>query len=521
MSNVAILFYRTLSSQSAASLSAGYIAAYLRKQGHTVKLFLLDKGAGTDDTGHIDFTGFDAIFYKPNFKDIDRLVTNLKSIKKVILFGPYAFLNSTHILNTFPEVFAILKPNHEAHVVLEPDERAFVLREKKEERAQIINPIANIWPARDIEETENLKIANIEASRGCVNRCAFCHIGLISKMLDSPVFTRDMDDLWAEIKSLKRLGKKYVIFNDSVLAGGGKHQKKWLKDLRSKAEESPYFMAYMTLNNLTEPSLIELLSETNFIRIFVGIETVSKESLHGFSKDVKFDQYAAIKKKLHKHFIIPHIGFMLFHPYTSRQEIKDGLTYLYEYDELHRFGVVNEATRVIYNSALYLRLMRDGLLKDKSGIYDFKDKEVGQLYEKFIRTFKQIDVPLLERIEHLFVTGEFIDNLVRRLYSPDEKYMENYAAVKKIRKRYSRHFFELCMKMVEKKAIDAQAERTFFMNLWQDLEDHWQELIIHAKATGFTEPLEWIASGNCSPEPDKTKGYDGRSTKTRSGEIKL
>lgn len=41
--NIAVIFYRTLSSQSAASVSAGYIASNLRRLGHNVSLFLLKK----------------------------------------------------------------------------------------------------------------------------------------------------------------------------------------------------------------------------------------------------------------------------------------------------------------------------------------------------------------------------------------------------------------------------------------------------------------------------------------------
>ena len=40
--NIQIIFYRTLSSQSAASLTCGYLATSLRKLGYEVKLTLLN-----------------------------------------------------------------------------------------------------------------------------------------------------------------------------------------------------------------------------------------------------------------------------------------------------------------------------------------------------------------------------------------------------------------------------------------------------------------------------------------------
>lgn len=84
--NIAVIFYRTLSSQSAASVSAGYIASNLRRLGHNVSLFLLKKEASSGDIAPI-ISGikWDIIFYKPNFKDVDRLEYNISDIRKTFL----------------------------------------------------------------------------------------------------------------------------------------------------------------------------------------------------------------------------------------------------------------------------------------------------------------------------------------------------------------------------------------------------------------------------------------------------
>ena len=104
--NIAIIFYRTLSSQSAASLSAGYIAANLKRIGYNAKLFLLKKEEDYNDIKPIiSDTVWDIIFYKPNFKDYDRIEKNLENIKKhypkakVILFGPLAYINQQKFIN--------------------------------------------------------------------------------------------------------------------------------------------------------------------------------------------------------------------------------------------------------------------------------------------------------------------------------------------------------------------------------------------------------------------------------------
>ena len=69
---------------------------------------------------------------------------------------------------------------------------------------------------------------------------------------------------------------------------------------------------------------------------------------------------------LHHH-IVPHIGFILYHPYTSIEEIINNIDFLNLSDELHRFGVVYEKMRIFPNTDLYNTLKNDKLLIKKSG----------------------------------------------------------------------------------------------------------------------------------------------------------
>ena len=76
---------------------------------------------------------------------------------------------------------------------------------------------------------------------------------------------------------------------------------------------------------------------------------------------------------------------------------------------------------MIYNTPLYFQTLRDGLLTSTDGIkfsYSFYDKQVQKIFNSFRQVFNDIDVPLLERIEYLFVTSVFIDNFIYRNYTP-------------------------------------------------------------------------------------------------------
>lgn len=89
------------------------------------------------------------------------------------------------------------------------------------------------------------------------------------------------------------------------------------------------------------------------------------------------------------------------------------------------------------------------------------------------------------------------------------------------RKQYSTDFLKLCLNIIEGKVINTQEEHKKYFTFWQILENFWHTLIISAQNIGFDNPLEWIASGNCNPEPIKDKNYTGRCLETRSGRIRV
>ncbi|MBP3545505.1 MAG: radical SAM protein [Alphaproteobacteria bacterium] len=530
--NIAIIFYRTLSSQSAASLSAGYIAANLKRIGYNAKLFLLKKEEDYNDIKPIiSDTVWDIIFYKPNFKDYDRIEKNLENIKKhypkakVILFGPLAYINQQKFINKFSEIEGIMCPDAEVNWNSYSDILTSLIKENYVPNMQN-NNIYVCSPSRDIEIAEDLKIANIEASRWCRRQCAFCHVGLISKLAHKKIWIRTPEEVVDEIIELKKINKKYFIFNDPVLCGGGENTKKWINKFHEliKNNSDIFFMAYLTLNDIKDKSFIRYLENANFIRVFVGIESAQKETLHLFNKGIDVNNYFEIKKTLKKHNIIPHIGFMVFHPYVTVEEIKTNLFYLHKNDELHRFGVVFEPTRIIYNTPLYNKALKDNLLDLSDDIkisYSFYNKDVQEIFNRFRKIFGEIDVPLFERIEHLFVTSEFIDNMVKKVYSPSKEYKNSYQNIKRYRKKYSSDFLKLSLDIIENIHIDTSKERKKFFKFWQKLENVWADFIFITKKLGFSNPLEWIASGNCNPEPIKDENYTGKCLETRSGRIRV
>ena len=523
--NIKILFYRTLSSQSAASVSCGCLATALRHMNHQVEIHLLNPYK--NELNKIDFTHTRYVFYKVNFKDVKFLKRNISIIRKqnskikLILLGPYTFFWKDILLKDF-KIDAILLPNCESNISLDLRNNIYLTQQRPtiHDNYKQLRDYSCV-PSRDIETKEPLKIVNIEAARGCYNNCSFCHVSQICNHFQKRIFRRLPDEVLSEIENLQKMGKKYFIFNDPVLWGRSQIFGSEIQQFCEKSAllNNTYFMAYLNLSVLSERS-IQLLEKGHFIRLFIGLETSDSDALKIYNKNVQVNTYARTKKLLLKHHIVPHIGFMLYHPYTSIKEIVQNIQFLYEVDELHRFGVVYEKMRVFPHTDLYSKLERDKLLVKKSSLsvdYLFKDRKVQNFYNYFVKNVATVNLAIFERIEYIFTCAEFVNNFVK-LKKKNSYSKDIYNVIQKLRWIYSKVFLQfvrLSLKHRNVRYDDAIVQK--LMKIYVQLEKSWTEFINIVTNNCLSNPLEWIANGSYEPERDKDQT---NIIRTRSGCIR-
>jgi hypothetical protein len=142
------------------------------------------------------------------------------------------------------------------------------------------------------------------------------------------------------------------------------------------------------------------------------------------------------------------------------------------------------------------------------------------MYDRYQTCFAEIGVPLLERIEHLFVTGEFINNLLRREAAFTPRYEDCAIRLAKLRRRFSDRLRILCLDLSRRTIVEAD-ERERFQQLREQLELCWSKLLEEAETAGIDEPLAWISTGDLRPEYTRGICYDGRRLTTRSGVIEV
>lgn len=447
---IKIVFSQTLYSQSVASVSMGSLAAHLRMSGFQADLCFLDKG---------DLVSFETrlgdgdyiVIAKPNFKDFSvmfPLLERLKSFggtKRIFLCGPFAQLNADKLMSQFGWLDGIFVDQLEASSVrlLSTMSEDFVNWDllspgsiSRDTKSGLVGghvplsapiPLSNIpSPARDIEMMEDVSYVNIEASRGCLFNCSFCHIPLVSKSPrnGSSLNVRDPVLVVDEIERLnKELGKTLFIFNDSCFWGSEKDDARILRFCEEIARRKldVRFYVYMRGEPFIGDKVLLALVKAGLVRIFLGIENHTESSLVRFRKKIGPNSYEILKKKLDPLGVNIHIGYITFEPHSSLDDVLSNIEYLSDIGKLFRLGVILEPVRVIPGTILHSELIKEGLMS--SGLsfnevtygYRFEHEEVGRLLREWKGLFEGHLKKVAYRFEYYSTVSDILKILSERL----------------------------------------------------------------------------------------------------------
>jgi radical SAM superfamily enzyme YgiQ (UPF0313 family) len=142
----------------------------------------------------------------------------------------------------------------------------------------------------------------IEATRGCVFKCDFCGVRLFHQ---DTYRKRPVDTVVEEIRRMK--GRK-VLFTDDNLAGDFDYAKELFRRLIPLKK---WWMGQMSINCHKDGQLLELAAESGCFGVFIGFETINKETIDRVRKhqNVHHD-YKEVVSTLHKHGIGVAAGLM-------------------------------------------------------------------------------------------------------------------------------------------------------------------------------------------------------------------
>lgn len=140
------------------------------------------------------------------------------------------------------------------------------------------------------------KSANILTTRGCPFRCTFC---TTSRMF-SPYRQRSVDNVINEIKMYKRMGFKYMNFEDDNFTADKERAKEICRRMIAENLQFKETFFFGRTDMAKDEELLELLQKAHLTRVLIGIESLNQKALDSIHKcqniqDIK-DAAAACKK---------------------------------------------------------------------------------------------------------------------------------------------------------------------------------------------------------------------------------
>jgi hypothetical protein len=154
-------------------------------------------------------------------------------------------------------------------------------------------------PRFDLLKFDHYLYIGVQFSRGCPFTCEFCDI---IELYGRVPRTKSPPQMLAELNALYALGYRgHVDFVDDNLIGNKKAVKEFLPHLIAwqKAHNYPFMLSTEASINLSDDAqLLQLMRETNFFVIFVGIESPDTETLVHMSK--KQNTRRSIAESVHR-----------------------------------------------------------------------------------------------------------------------------------------------------------------------------------------------------------------------------
>lgn len=406
--NVGIFYFRSLYSQSISSISVGKFSDLLLNRGYNTNLGILKNDDFAFNRNQIKkILANDIIIYKTNYKDFEygirffEYIQKLYPNKKIYITGPFANLNKNRILNKYQFIDVIFNIQDMNDIeILFP-----IIKNTKIEKNSIVYGID-----REIEFEEKGKYINLEASTGCIYNCSFCHVNI----LNYPKSFVDVNLLVDEIDYLvNTMGKKYLIFNDSVFwknKGDSERILKLIELIKSKKIKF-YFMIYLSLTVKIPIEIINGLKEIGLIRVFFGVENISKKFQISNHKYVSEEDTKNFIKILEERNITYHIGFILFSYDTTYDELLMNLKFLKEIKKLFRPGILVEKMRILPGSENSDILFNSEDRIDQAYNYVIKDEKVENCYKLICKYFSKINI---RYFEHFFSSLNIAISILKR-----------------------------------------------------------------------------------------------------------
>jgi radical SAM superfamily enzyme YgiQ (UPF0313 family) len=229
-------------------------------------------------------------------ESLEQVVARSRNLgKKVVVGGPYVSTSSERLPDAdhiFVGEAETTLPEFLHDLELGVPQKIY----KADERPSLLNtPV----PDFGLVDMRKYSAMNIQYSRGCPFQCEFCDIIEIYGRVPR---TKSNGQMLAELDALKASGWRGLVFIvDDNFIGNKKNVRLFMPDLIewSRENENPFsYITEASVNLAEDDSLLQMMEDAGFRRVFLGIETPVEESLKEAQKgqNTRRDLLDSVKK---------------------------------------------------------------------------------------------------------------------------------------------------------------------------------------------------------------------------------
>ncbi len=196
---------------------------------------------------------------------------------------------------------------------------------------------------------------NIFGSRGCYGGCTFCYINPFYGAADMhcPKWRgRSPENIIAEIDQIiAQTDYRYFYFTDPNFYGPGKAGKERVLKLAALLKERHITFGIEARANDIEPETTRALVEAGLKNILVGLESGRNESLKRLKKHTTVEDNERALRVLREAGIEPSVGFIMFEPDSTIEDLKINLDFL---KRNHLLDTLEISVNVLYHHQIIL-----------------------------------------------------------------------------------------------------------------------------------------------------------------------
>lgn len=229
------------------------------------------------------------------------------------------------------------------------------------------------FPVRT-EALFRLPEVNLQGSRGCYGGCTFCYINPFYGQ-GSQWRGRTPENIIAEIDELitKHKIKEFYFTDPNFFGPGEKGQQRALRLATLLKSRNIRFGIEARVNDIHDET-ISTLVEAGLHHLLIGLESGSDSSLKRINKMTTVAQNERAIRVLRKHGIDPNIGFIMFEPDSTLEDIRVNFEFLRRNELMKNLPITANMLYhhliVLKGTKAYRDLQRAGRLEVQASTYE-------------------------------------------------------------------------------------------------------------------------------------------------------